>query len=51
LEAQVSGAEARAETESEHHRRFQDRLLALIEGHASRNLVNQLNRLIGVERE
>ncbi len=51
LEAQVSGAEARAEAEAERHRMLHDRLLALIEGHASRNLVNQFNRLIGVERE
>lgn len=51
LEGRVARAEARAEAEAERHRVLHDRLLALIEGHASRNLVNQFNRLIGVERE
>lgn len=51
LEGQATRAEARAEAEAERHRRLHDRLVALVEEHASRSLVNQFNRLIGVERE
>ena len=51
LEEQAARAEARADEETKRHKRLQDRFVALIEEHASRSLVNQFNRLIGVERE
>lgn len=51
LEGQAAQAEAQAEAEAERHRRLHDRLVALVEAHASRSLVNQFNRLIGVDRE
>jgi uncharacterized coiled-coil protein SlyX len=51
LEAQVARAEARADAEAERHRIFHERLVAFIEDRASRSFANQLNRLIGGERE
>lgn len=51
LEGQAARAEARAEEEAERHQMLQDRLATLVEAHASRSLVNQMNRLIGGGRE
>lgn len=51
LEGRVARAESRAAAETERHRILHDRLLALVEAHASRKFVEQVGRLIGVERE
>jgi len=51
LEGRAARAEARAAAEAERHRRLHDRLLALVEGHASRKFVDQVGRLIGIDRE
>jgi hypothetical protein len=50
LKGRVAWAEARAAEETERHRTLQERLVALVEAHASRSLVGQVNRLLQGER-
>jgi hypothetical protein len=50
LKGRVPRAEARAAEEAERHRALQERLVALVEAHASRSLVGQVNRLLQGER-
>ena len=51
LEGRAARAESRAAAQAERHRILHDRLLALVEAHASRKFVDQVGRLIGIERE
>ena len=50
LEGRVARAEARAQDEASRHRALQERLVVLVEAHASRSLVGQVGRLIQGER-
>jgi hypothetical protein len=50
LKGRVARAEARAAEEAGRHRALQERLVALVEAHASRSLVGQVGRLIQGER-
>jgi hypothetical protein len=50
LNGRVARAEARAAEEAGRHRTLQERLVALVEAHASRSPVGQMNRLLQGER-
>ena len=51
LEGRMARAEALAGAEAERYRMLQDRLVELIEAHASRSLVNQMTRILGAGHE
>lgn len=51
LAARVARAEAQSEAADERHRLLHDRLVALVEMHASRSLIGQVGRLIASGRE